>query len=172
MSRRDHIGMGSVLIFAGIGLLISDPAMLHSEESKQDEMAGMEMPGMKVKEEKKPASAKKSVGAESAREPQGVPGTVTIPPERLQTIGVKYGQVTRRPLETTIRTVGRVAVDERRRQRVGHHVCGARAVVQRAQIRTSRGGGSSHSRCVRSDAGGAATRTRAIDRSQSAFEPL
>ncbi|OQW33181.1 MAG: efflux transporter periplasmic adaptor subunit [Nitrospira sp. SG-bin1] len=43
---------------------------------------------------------------------------MTIPPERLQTIGVKYGQVTRRPLETAIRTVGRVAVDERRLAKV------------------------------------------------------
>jgi Cu(I)/Ag(I) efflux system membrane fusion protein len=41
-------------------------------------------------------------------------GIVTIPPERLQTIGVKYEQVARRPLEKVIRTVGRVAVDERR----------------------------------------------------------
>ncbi|MBH0177646.1 MAG: efflux RND transporter periplasmic adaptor subunit [Nitrospira sp.] len=39
---------------------------------------------------------------------------MTIPPERLQTIGVKYEQVKRRPLEKIIRTVGRVAVDERK----------------------------------------------------------
>jgi Cu(I)/Ag(I) efflux system membrane fusion protein len=92
--------------------------MLLPAESKQDEMAGMEMPGMKKKEEKKPAPATQSVGTESARKSEGVPGIVTIPPERLQTIGVKYGQVTRRPLEKTVRTVGRVAVDERRLAKV------------------------------------------------------
>lgn len=55
--------------------------------------------------------------AQASREP--VPaGTVTIPPERLQTIGVKYDQVARRPLEKIIRTVGRVAVDERRLAKV------------------------------------------------------
>ncbi|MBI4400841.1 MAG: efflux RND transporter periplasmic adaptor subunit [Nitrospirae bacterium] len=43
---------------------------------------------------------------------------MTIPPERLQTIGVKYEEVARRPLEKVIRTVGRVAVDERRLAKV------------------------------------------------------
>ena len=45
-------------------------------------------------------------------------GTVSIPPERLQAIGVKYDEVIRRPLEKVIRTVGRVAVDERRLAKV------------------------------------------------------
>ncbi|MBI3357230.1 MAG: efflux RND transporter periplasmic adaptor subunit, partial [Nitrospirae bacterium] len=43
---------------------------------------------------------------------------MTIPPERLQTIGVKYQPVVSRPLEKLIRTVGRVAVDERRLAKV------------------------------------------------------
>ncbi|MDE3036527.1 MAG: efflux RND transporter periplasmic adaptor subunit, partial [Nitrospirota bacterium] len=47
-----------------------------------------------------------------------MPGLVTIPPERLQTIGVKYEPVARRPLEKVIRTVGRVAADERRLAKV------------------------------------------------------
>jgi Cu(I)/Ag(I) efflux system membrane fusion protein len=47
-----------------------------------------------------------------------MPGTITIPSERLQTIGVKYEQVARRPLEKVIRTVGRVAVDERKLAKV------------------------------------------------------
>ncbi|MGZ8384281.1 MAG: efflux RND transporter periplasmic adaptor subunit, partial [Nitrospira sp.] len=115
MSGRSHIDMGPLRLLTVVGLawLISHLAMLQPAESKQDEMAGMEMPGMK-KEDRKPAPVNKSVGIGSAREPEGVPGIVTIPPERLQTIGVKYGQVTRRPLEKLIRTVGRVAVDERR----------------------------------------------------------
>lgn len=119
MSRRNHIRTGSILILAVVGLawLTSRPAMLLPAESKQDEMAGMPMPGMK-KEEKKLAPAEQPVRGEVAREPQGVPGIVTIPPERLQTIGVKYGKVTRIPLEKTIRTVGRVAVDERRLAKV------------------------------------------------------
>lgn len=119
MSRHRQIRMGSLLIPAvgGLTWLLSHPAMLLPAESKQSEMAGMEMPGKK-KEEKKPPPAKKPVETESVRDPEGVPGIVTIPPERLQTIGVKYGQVTRRPLEKTIRTVGRVAMDERRLAKV------------------------------------------------------
>jgi membrane fusion protein, copper/silver efflux system len=39
---------------------------------------------------------------------------ITISPERLQSIGVRFAQAERRPLERTIRTVGRVEVDERR----------------------------------------------------------
>ena len=116
MSRRSFIKASVLIVFmaGSFTWLLSHQAILPAAESGQGEMAGMEMPGMKKKEEKKPAPAKQSVGTGSAREPEGVPGIVTIPPERLQTIGVKYGQVTRRPLEKLIRTVGRVAVDERR----------------------------------------------------------
>src|SRR5262249_20711263 len=39
---------------------------------------------------------------------------LTISPERLQSIGVRFAQAERRPLERTVRTVGRVEVDERR----------------------------------------------------------
>ena len=42
------------------------------------------------------------------------PNTITISPERLQTIGVKFELVKPRPLEKAIRTVGRVEIDERR----------------------------------------------------------
>ncbi len=44
--------------------------------------------------------------------------TVTIAPERLQTIGVRFQEAARRPLEKVIRTVGRVEIDERRLARV------------------------------------------------------
>jgi len=39
--------------------------------------------------------------------------TITIAPERLQTIGVKFQEAARRPLDKVIRTVGRVEIDER-----------------------------------------------------------
>lgn len=38
---------------------------------------------------------------------------ITIAPERLQTIGVKFQETARRPLDKVIRTVGRVEIDER-----------------------------------------------------------
>ncbi|MFO0733548.1 MAG: hypothetical protein U0361_21835 [Nitrospiraceae bacterium] len=119
MSCRSFIktSVPTVFMAGGFTWLLSHQAILPLAESGQGEMAGMEMPGMK-KKDAKTGSGEQSVGTESAREPESVPGIVTIPPERLQTIGVKYGQVTRRPLEKTIRTVGRVAVDERRLAKV------------------------------------------------------
>ena len=108
MSRRVLVAKGSLLILAAVGLawLISPHTILTMAKPKQDEMAGMDMPGME-----RPRTPDASRLTPEA-------GTVTIPPERLQTIGVKYGQVTRRPLEKIIRTVGRVAVDERRLAKV------------------------------------------------------
>ena len=38
----------------------------------------------------------------------------TVSPERQQLIGVRYTEVSRRPLTKTIRTIGRVELDERR----------------------------------------------------------
>ena len=42
------------------------------------------------------------------------PNTITISPERLQTIGVKFELAKPRPMDKAIRTVGRVEIDERR----------------------------------------------------------
>lgn len=50
----------------------------------------------------------------AAPQPNEEPPTIEIPPERQQMIGVKTALVTRRVLERTIRTVGRVEVDEQR----------------------------------------------------------
>jgi Cu(I)/Ag(I) efflux system membrane fusion protein len=44
--------------------------------------------------------------------------TMTVSPERLQDIGVKFEPAERRPMERAIRTVGRVEVDERQIARV------------------------------------------------------
>ncbi|HNP81710.1 MAG TPA: efflux RND transporter periplasmic adaptor subunit [Nitrospira sp.] len=75
-------------------------------------MPGMEHPG------DKPAS--KAQGGEDllSQSPDLTSRPVTIAPERLQTIGVKFEEAARRPLETIIRTVGRVEIDERRLARV------------------------------------------------------
>lgn len=42
------------------------------------------------------------------------PGTVTINPERQQAVGIRVGQVEKRPLTHTLRLLGRVAADETR----------------------------------------------------------
>lgn len=112
MIRRSLIGTGIALVLmAGLLIwLLSSPALVPPAESGQGEMDGMEMPGMAEK-----ASGRGLAPASPEPVPRGI---VTIPPERLQTIGVKYEQVRRRPLEKIIRTVGRVAVDERKLAKV------------------------------------------------------
>jgi membrane fusion protein, copper/silver efflux system len=50
----------------------------------------------------------------AASQPNEEPPTIEISPEKQQMIGVKTALVTRRPMERTIRTVGRVEVDEQR----------------------------------------------------------
>jgi len=51
---------------------------------------------------------------QSSLSPSMPSNTITISPERLQTIGVKFDLVKPRSLEKIIRTVGRVEIDERR----------------------------------------------------------
>lgn len=114
MSRQRLISMAAVLILAAaVVWLMSQPAMLPPANSKQDDMA--DMPGMGKKPVGEGREARDKGGDGS---PGDLPSIVTIPPERLQTIGVKYEQVARRPLEKVIRTVGRVAVDERKLAKV------------------------------------------------------
>ncbi len=53
-----------------------------------------------------------TAGAESLPE-----GAFRVTPERQQLIGVQYGEVTRQPLATSIRAVGRLSFDETRMRR-------------------------------------------------------
>lgn len=120
MTRQRVIGLAAVLIIVAVAFvwLMARPVVLPPADSRQDEMAGMDMPGMGKEQQKKPALVEEAVGPETPLESEGVPGIVTIAQDRLQTIGVKYEPVTRRPLEKIIRTVGRVAVDERKLAKV------------------------------------------------------
>ena len=127
MSRRGLLRAGMLLMFlaSGVAWLMWPPAILLPADSKQDDMAGMEMPGMAqprersgVKSEKRDKKQNTKSRTSDVSGPIPEAATVTIPQERLQMIGVKYEQVTKRPLEKQIRTVGRVAVDERRLAKV------------------------------------------------------
>lgn len=63
-------------------------------------------------------------GGMPAPAPSPEPNTMTIAPERLQTIGVKFELAARRSMEKAIRTVGRVEIDERRIARVNIKIAG------------------------------------------------
>ena len=114
MTRASRLAIGlaglAMLGVMGIGVRVALVSMADSEPGTMADMPGM--PGMKM-----PPQAEERKGPSSAPIAE-LPGVVTIPQERLQTIGVKYEPVARRPLEKLIRTVGRVAVDERRLAKV------------------------------------------------------
>jgi Cu(I)/Ag(I) efflux system membrane fusion protein len=120
MTRQTFTGMAGALTLAAAATvwMVSRPAILSSPESKQDEMAGMDMTGMGTTREASGVKREAISPTPDTSRLTPEPGTVTIPLERLQTIGVKYEPVMRRPLEKLIRTVGRVAVDERRLAKV------------------------------------------------------
>lgn len=113
MTARTVTGLAALAVvgFASVLWLMSRPVLFPSANSGQEPtpemsgMAGMDEPMEEKGKGDRHSSAEK-------------PGTVAIAPERLQMIGVKYQQVMRRPLEKVIRTVGRVAVDERKLAKV------------------------------------------------------
>ncbi len=117
MTRQRLIGMAAVLILTAaaiLWLMLSRTVMLPSADSKREQMA--DMPGMGKKGDRTPPPSGTPDAPDLPAESEG--SMIAIPPERLQTIGVKYEQVTRRPLGKLIRTVGRIAVDERRLAKV------------------------------------------------------
>jgi Cu(I)/Ag(I) efflux system membrane fusion protein len=106
----------AVLGGLGIGLRWAMLSVAESDRNSMVDMPGMPaMPGMGLPA--KPPSKDPSTleSSASSAEPSSV---VTIAPERLQSVGVRYEAVQRRRLEKLIRTVGRVAVDERRLAKV------------------------------------------------------
>lgn len=123
MRLQRLIPIGAVVILSGAIFfwLISRPVMVLPGDSKQDpmmDMPGMEQSDMGPKDSKPPARSGTPKDPDLPAESGDASGTISIPLERLQTIGVKYQQVSRRPLEKLIRTVGRVAVDERKLAKV------------------------------------------------------
>ncbi len=108
------IGASLTAVAAVVIWLVARPIMLPPADSRQDDMAGMDMPGMGKKDAKPSSAGEKAPSDEPPREREAGLGMVTLPPEHLQTIGVKYAQVGHRQLEKVIRTVGRIAVDERK----------------------------------------------------------
>jgi Cu(I)/Ag(I) efflux system membrane fusion protein len=94
------------------------PGERRETTSTHEAMPGVGHPG------EQPGSPEQAQTEGTASSPESTAPTVTIPPERLQTIGVKFEEVTQRPLEKVIRTVGRIEIDERRLERVNLKLAG------------------------------------------------
>ncbi len=116
MTRRVVVGLAFLVTVGAVAALwlTSRRAMLPPADSWQETMANM--PGMAMPDRQ--GEGQERSGEREAEPGKEQPGMVTIAPERLQTIGVKYEEVMHRPLEKVIRTVGRVTVDERRLAKV------------------------------------------------------
>ena len=95
---------------AGFWIVTREQAPLPTEPLKESSSG---MPAMEQSTER-PMPAPKDHDEHAV---QNMPGAdanlMTISPERLQTIGVKFQEAARRPLDKIVRTVGRVEIDER-----------------------------------------------------------
>ncbi len=118
MKKGPLIGIALFVLLGTGGALwwTYGPSILPFAESRPEAME--DMPGMPQAGEGLGGRSEVRETSKEPRRPMPETGIVQIPPERLQTIGVKYEEVARRPLEKVIRTVGRVDVDERRVARV------------------------------------------------------
>lgn len=121
MTRRPlYIG---VVVLLAVGFVIAwwwttRDSVLAPPETQSETMPSHEpMPGMEHPGDK-PESKAQTREDLSSPSLELTSRTVTIAPDRLQTIGVRFEEVARRPLEKVIRTVGRVEIDERRLARV------------------------------------------------------
>jgi len=112
-----YLGIGVLIVGGVVGTywLVSQESALFfprpSEETTAPGPAGQDV---------KPRPPHEHQGSGPISELQTPPMTnmVTIAPKRLQTIGVRFEEAAHRPLARTIRTVGRVEIDERRLARV------------------------------------------------------
>lgn len=112
-----YLGIGVLLVGAVIGiswLVYREPMRVSPGPSK--ETTAQRLPEHVVGQK----ATHEQIGSRPPAELQtpSLPNTLTIAPERLQTIGVRFEEATRRSLARSIRTVGRVEIDERRLARV------------------------------------------------------
>lgn len=114
MTRQTVVTGVTILVVAGLAMAFwfapREPVPSPSESPKESS-AGM--PNMdKPVEMPMPAHRGQEDGVKGEM-PGADANTIMIAPERLQTIGVKFQEATRRPLDKVIRTVGLVEIDER-----------------------------------------------------------
>jgi membrane fusion protein, copper/silver efflux system len=110
-----YLGLGTLIIIGAVGIywwLNQAPAPTPSQPAMENAANGTHRDHQ--------ANQATPDHSESAPPPQItiLPNTVFIAPERLQTIGVRFEEAALRSLQRTIRTVGRVEIDERRLARV------------------------------------------------------
>lgn len=114
MTRPTVVAGTAALVVTGFAMTLwfasRDPA---SEPVSSLQGSGTVMSGTKQPMEM-PVPTQQGETKQARREISGADGNrITIAPERLQTIGVKFQEAAHRRLDKIIRTVGRVEIDER-----------------------------------------------------------
>ncbi|MDH3505304.1 MAG: efflux RND transporter periplasmic adaptor subunit [Nitrospirota bacterium] len=112
-----YIAFGVLIIGSGLGAYWFLSHQATGVPTGPSQEATTQGPNRKHMEQPPKHDHKSSTPA-SESPPATAPNTLTIAPERLQTIGVRFEEAAHRPLARTIRTVGRVEIDERRLARV------------------------------------------------------
>ncbi len=114
MTRQTVVAGIAAMVVVGLAmafwLTTREPVPLPSHSPKESGglISGVEQPVAK------PMLAPHGQQEQATQQmPVASANTMTIAPERLQTIGVKFQKAARRPLDKVIRTVGRVEIDER-----------------------------------------------------------
>lgn len=101
------VSLGGVLLYRSVGL---SPPSHSSTEPAQPPAVSQGHAGHGGA----PAEPARTADGPTEHAPPSQDNVMTIRPTRLQSIGVRFGVAERRSLERTIRTVGRVDIDERR----------------------------------------------------------
>jgi len=112
-----YLGIGVLIVGGVVGtnwLVSQEPALFSPRPSEETTAPG---PAGQDVEPRQPHEHQGS-GPISESQTPPMSNMVTIAPERLQTIGVRFEEAAHRPLARIIRTVGRVEIDERRLARV------------------------------------------------------
>jgi len=111
MKNKNIIIIIAVLLFAGFILYFSKSGLLKTPEKKTiaESSQKQNASGHEGHIQDKEKSVAKPENAEEQETP-----TIEIPPDKQQLIGVKIAEVSVRPFQKTIRTVGRIEYDERK----------------------------------------------------------
>lgn len=115
MTRRTIVlALGAIIFFVGLAaafwVVTREPAPTPAGPPKE---SGAGMPSAEQSVDMQMPAHRAPAEGVKQQIPDAGANTMTIAPERLQTIGVKFQEAARRPLDKLIRTVGRVEIDER-----------------------------------------------------------
>ncbi len=114
MTSRPVVLGFAVIIFVALAIatwfVTREPILTPAGPSRESDI---DVPSLEPSGETSMAGHRRAEETAVSGHSNSLTNTITIAPERLRTIGVKFDPATRRPVDKEIRTVGRVEIDER-----------------------------------------------------------